>query len=188
MHRRLLFSVLSGLALLVSMVLTPAAAQAADFPFTTIRTNAIGLDRCFGPLNGNTADGTPVVLMNCNQLWHGTGNGGAFENSIRHFSGKCLSLANGSTANGTPLVLRDCSSIVLGDQQWTFAAVNPGGLDGVWVLRNRASFKCANLANGGTAIGTPLVLQFCSVGLNQQWLLPNPPNTYGFPYDDGTTV
>jgi hypothetical protein len=184
MHRRLLFSLFSGLALLLSVVMTPAAAQAADFPFTTIRTNAFGGDRCFGPLNGNTADGTPVVLMDCNQLWHGTG-GNTPDHSVRHFAGKCVSLANGSTANGTPLVLRGCSGIVQGDQQWTFAALNPGGLDGIWVLRNQQSFKCANLANSGTAIGTPLVLQFCSFRIDQQWLLPNEPITYGFSEDNG---
>jgi hypothetical protein len=69
------------------------------------------MSRALTPTPSSISDGTPVVLMDCNQLWHGTG-GNTPDHSVRHFGGKCLSLANGSTANGTPLVLRGCSGIV----------------------------------------------------------------------------
>ncbi|MFD0691946.1 RICIN domain-containing protein [Actinomadura fibrosa] len=182
--RRLLTPVLAALAPLVSALTLAPAAQAADFPFTTVRTNAVSASRCFGPLNGGQGDGTPVVLMECSQLWHGTG-GNTPDRSVRHFGGKCLGLAGGSTANGTALVLRTCGVPVAGDQQWTFVALNPGGLDGIWVLRNQQSLKCANLAGGGTASGTRLVLQPCSFRADQQWRLPNEPVTYGFAEDNG---
>ncbi|GAB2842434.1 hypothetical protein GCM10027176_52930 [Actinoallomurus bryophytorum] len=183
---RLLATALTGLTLLTSLVLTSAAAHAADFPFTLIRANVSGAAKCIGPRNGDTTDGTPIVLMDCNQPWHGTGRDG----SVRGFGGKCFSLAANHpvpTPLGTPLVLRDCTSPVSGDQQWTFAAVHPGGLDGLWSLRNAASFRCANLANGSTATGTPLVMQDCGFHLDQQWFLPDLPPTYGFNWDDGTT-
>jgi hypothetical protein len=183
---RLLFTVLTGLTLLTSLALKPATAHAADFPSALIRANLSGVSSCIGPRNGETANGTPVVLMDCNQPWHGTGRDG----SVRSFGGKCFSLAAGHavpTPLGTPLVLRDCTSPVSGDQQWTFAAVNPGGLDGIWTLRNPASLLCANLANGSTATGTPLVMQNCGFRLDQQWILPDRPPTYGFNWDDGTT-
>jgi hypothetical protein len=183
---RLLFAALTGLALVTSLVLTPATAHAADFPFTLIRANLSGTAKCIGPRNGETTNGTPVVLMDCNQPWHGNGR----DRSVRSFGDKCFSMAADHpvpTPVGTPLVLRDCTSPVSGDQQWTFVAVHPGGLDGIWVLRNPGSLRCAALANGGTAIGTPLVMQNCSFRAEQQWFLPNLPPTYGFDWDDGTT-
>ncbi|MFC5835484.1 RICIN domain-containing protein [Nonomuraea insulae] len=128
---RLLVTVLTGLAALLALVMTPSAAQAADFPFTTVSSNAIGVSRCFGPANGDQADGTPIVPMDCNQLWHGFAHVTLTDNSVRHFGGKCLSMANTSSPVplGTRLVLRDCSRVALGDQQWIFWAVRPGGLD-----------------------------------------------------------
>lgn len=182
---RLLVTALTGVTLLTSLVLTSAPAHAADFPNTLIRANISGVDKCIGPQNGDTTNGTPAVLMDCNQLWHGTGRDG----SVRNFGGKCLGIKAGHpvpTPLGTPLVLSDCTSPVSGDQQWTFAAVNPGGQDGLWVLRNPGSLRCANLANGGTATGTPLVMQNCSFRVDQQWVLPQLPPTYGFSWDDGT--
>ncbi|UBU14281.1 RICIN domain-containing protein [Nonomuraea gerenzanensis] len=191
--RRLLLSVFAGLASLLSLVAAPAAAsQAVDFPFTTIASNAVGTPRCFGPLNLGNADGTPIVLMDCNQFWRGFAHVSTPDNSIRHFGGKCLSMATTSAPVplNTPLVLRDCSRVALGDQQWIFWAVQPGGLDGRWVLRNPGSFRCAGLLNNGTGIGTRLVVQQCDFRLGQQWLLPpgERPSKYGFGFDDGTTV
>ncbi|GAA2215100.1 hypothetical protein GCM10009850_105670 [Nonomuraea monospora] len=191
--RRLLLSLLAGLAALLVSAGTPAAAsQAVDFPFTTIASNAVGGPKCFGPLNAGTADGTPIVLMDCNQLWHGFAQVTFTDNSVRHFSGKCLSMANTSSPVplNTPLVLRDCSRVALGDQQWIFWAVQPGGLDGRWVLRNPGSLRCAGLLNNATAVGTRVVVQPCDFRLAQQWLLPpgEKPSKYGFGFDDGTTV
>src|SRR5262245_50793935 len=134
-----LFTALAGSALVAS-VLTPATAHAADFPFTTIRTNLTASGKCIGPRNGDTANGTPIVVMDCNQLWHGTGAGG--DHSVRNFAGKCFSLTPGHavpTPVGTPVVLEDCTTPVNGDEQWTFAAVTPGGQDGRWVLRHNPS-------------------------------------------------
>jgi hypothetical protein len=180
---RPLLTALAGLGLLTSVALMPTA-DAATFPSTLVRTSLSGVAKCFGPRNGDTANGTPVVLMDCNQLWHGTGRDG----SVRSFGDKCLSLAAGHpvpTPLGTPLVLRDCTTPTSGDQQWTFVAVNPGGFDGIWVLRNPGSLRCANLANGSTATNTPLVLQNCSFRPDQQWLTPDRPVTFGFNEDDG---
>lgn len=181
---RLLVAALTGLTLLTSLVLTSATAQAAD-PNTLIRANLPGAAKCIGPRNGDTTNGTPVVLMDCSQLWHGTGR----DRSVHSFGDKCLSLAADHpvpTPLGTPLVLRDCTSPASGDQQWTFVALNPGGSDGIWVLRNPASLRCADLANGSTATGTPLVMQDCGFRPSQQWFLPNLPPTFGFDWDDGT--
>jgi Ricin-type beta-trefoil lectin domain len=184
---RLLFTALTGSTLLTSLMLAPAPAQAADFPTTLIGANISGVSKCIGPRNGETTNGTPAVLMDCNQVWRGTGR----DRSVRNFAGKCLGITAGHpvpTPLGTPLVLSDCTNPTSGDQQWTFVAVHPGGQDGLWVLRNPASLRCVNMANGGTATGTPLVMQNCSFRSDQQWVLPNLPPTYGFDWDDGTTL
>jgi hypothetical protein len=183
---RPLFTALAGLGLLMSQALTPATAHAADFPSALIRANLSGVDKCIGPRNGETTNGTPLVLMDCSQPWHGTGR----DRSVRSFGDKCFSLVAGHpvpTPVGTPLVLRDCTSPTSGDQQWTFVALNPGGADGIWAIRNPGSLRCANPANGGTATGIPVVMQNCGSRADQQWSLPNLPPTYGFDWDDGTT-
>ncbi|MEU4231472.1 RICIN domain-containing protein [Nonomuraea sp. NPDC026600] len=173
------------------MAMAATAAQAADFPFTAIRSNAIVTPaRCIGPFNGGTADGTSIVLMDCGQRWHGFAPvASTTDNSIRHSSGKCLSLAN--TQNpapvGTRLVLRSCVNFAAGDQQWTFVALQPGAPDGVWFLRQHSGFSCVGPANGSTAFGTQLVTQSCALGPTQQWLLEGWPGSFGFSYDDGTT-
>jgi hypothetical protein len=182
---RVLLAALSGSTLLTSLVLTPATAHAADFPFTLVHTSIPGVSKCIGPNNGNTSNGTPVVLMDCNQLWHGNGR----DRSVRSFGDKCFSLAANHpvpTPVGTPLVLRDCTSPVSGDQQWTFVALNFGGAGNIWVLRNPPSLECAGLANGSGATGTPLVMQTCTfLSANQLWLTPDRPDAHGFDEDDG---
>lgn len=187
--RRLLRIVLTGLTLLASLALTATAAQAADFPFTTIRSNALVTpSRCIGPSNGGTADGTAIVLMDCSQLWHGFAPVSSPDNSIRNFSGKCLSLANTQipTSAGTRLVLRSCTRLAESDQQWTFIALRPGAPDGVWLLRQHFGQWCVGPVNGSTAPGAQLVTQNCAFGPTQQWLLGNSPNRFGFSFDDGT--
>jgi hypothetical protein len=183
-----LFTALAGSALVAS-ALTPATAHAADFPSTTIRSNLSAVPKCIGPRNGDSANGTPIVVMDCNQLWRGTGAGG--DHSIRSFGGKCLSLAPGHgipTPLGTPVVLEDCTTPVNGDEQYTFVAVTPGGLDGRWVIRHNPSLRCVGVRNGSTDTNTPLILQECSFRPEQQMVLPSTPNTFGFSWDDGTTV
>ncbi|MDN3357721.1 ricin-type beta-trefoil lectin domain protein [Actinomadura sp. DC4] len=180
---RPLFTGLAGLTLVTSAALTPATAHAADFPGTLIRSNLSAVSKCIGPRNNETANGTPVVVMDCNQFWHGDGR----DRSVRSFAGKCFSMAAGHpvpTPNGTPLVLRDCLSPVAGDQQWTFVAVTSGAPDGLFVLRNPGSLTCANVLNGSTATNTPVVMQNCSFRSDQQWFMPVKPRNFGFDEDD----
>ena len=188
--RRLLLTVLTGLTVLMVLAMT-SAADAAVFPFTTVRNNAIAVpSRCIGPFNRGSADGTPIVLMDCSQLWHGFAPVSSTDNSIRHSSEKCLSLANtqNPTPVGTSLVLRQCANGPTGDQQWTFVAVHPGAPDGLWVLRQHFIGLCVGPSGGSTASGTRLVTQNCAfAATTQQWLLEGLPNRYGFSYDDGTT-
>ncbi|MEU7829206.1 MULTISPECIES: ricin-type beta-trefoil lectin domain protein [unclassified Nonomuraea] len=189
--RRILFSVLTGMGLMLALVMAATAAQAAAFPSTIIRSNGVvSPARCIGPLNGGTADNTPVVLMDCSQVWHGFAPiGVSIDNSIRHSSGKCLSLANtqNPTPLGTRLILRTCAFGVTGDQQWTFRALTPGAPDNVWVLGQHFSFNCVAPVGNSTASGTPLSVQSCNFGPLQQWVMPPNPGSFGFSFDDGTT-
>ncbi|WP_219462256.1 RICIN domain-containing protein [Nonomuraea rhizosphaerae] len=181
--RQILFSVLTALGLTLALAVTPVAAQAAAFPSTIIRNNGVvSPPRCIGPLNGATADNTPVVLTECTPVWNGFAPVAvSIDNSIRHSSGKCLSLS------GNRLVLRTCAVGVTPDQQWTFRAVTPGAPDNVWILGQHFNFNCVTPDGNNTAIGTQLRIQSCNFGPLQKWVLPPNPGSFGFSFDDGTT-
>jgi hypothetical protein len=188
MPRSPLTALAAGVTTLSSLALAPTAAHADPFPNALIRTNLTAVDRCFGPSNGGNANGTPIVLMDCNQSWHGKSLGSGIDTSVRSFSGKCFTMQPGHPVPapiGTPLVLQDCGSPVTGDQQWNFVAVNPPGLDNLWVLVNRPSLRCAVPQGGSSALGTRLVMADCTFRVDQRWLTQDKPRTFGFGEEDG---
>ena len=62
---------------------------------------------CFEPKDGNTADGTPIITVTCNdtrnQLWNQNGS-----RMLNLGIDKCISTADGSLNTGTALVLKTC--------------------------------------------------------------------------------
>jgi Ricin-type beta-trefoil lectin domain/CHAT domain len=143
-----------------------------------------------------TADGTPLVLSDCetsglnrdnnlqtDQLWT-LGSDGFIRNTLS--PGKCIDVSGSpGTADGSPLVLWDCETSKFNrgnnsqtDQLWTL------GSDGS--IRNTLSNKCIDIkdtpstSNGIPNNGTPLVLRDCgrsgfnrdhNLQTNQRWTL-----------------
>ena len=75
---RLLVTALTGVTLLTSLVLTSSTAHAADFPFTLIRANISGVDKCIGPQerrhdqrHPGGADGLQPTLARHRPRWLG---------------------------------------------------------------------------------------------------------------------
>jgi hypothetical protein len=117
--------------------------------------------RCLTPLSGGQANGTKLVLSDCNgsaaQSWVQTGD----HDDLVVFGTKCLDVAGGSTANGTQLQLWDCATNN-DNQRWAFV-----GEQLVWVGHN----KCLDITNGDFASNTT-VLQIwdCDTSnTSQQW-------------------
>ncbi|MET7283383.1 PQQ-dependent sugar dehydrogenase [Kribbella sp. NPDC005582] len=115
--------------------------------------------KCADVDGSKTADGTTVQLYTCNgttaQRWLVLDTG-----MIRSSLGKCLD-ARG-TAAGTPAVLWTCDSSP--GQKWTPRA------DGT--LLNVRSGLCLEPANGQSADRTKLLINSCTAGTAQKFLMP----------------
>ncbi|MFD6534386.1 ricin-type beta-trefoil lectin domain protein [Streptomyces sp. NPDC060184] len=122
------------------------------------------LGRCMALKGGATADGTRVVLADCDasstaQQWNWTTGRGL----IAKKSGTCLDATGPSSANGTPLQIWACA--VSDNQRWQLpAGVPTGHVTGL-------GGKCADLAGSGStnAAGTAVQLNGCGSGLSQDW-------------------
>src|SRR5581483_2186788 len=115
--------------------------------------------KCVDVNNGNTANGTPVQLYDCNsgasQQWSVQSDG-----TIRN-QGKCLDLYNGY-GNGALLEIWDCNGGP--NQQWQAGANK--------TLVNPASGRCLDVPHSYTTNGTQLEVWDCNGGANQAWTLP----------------
>ncbi|MFJ5259843.1 glycosyl hydrolase [Streptomyces sp. NPDC088387] len=116
--------------------------------------------KCIDVAGGNTTNGTPVQLNDCNgstaQTWTV-----ATDNTLRAL-GKCLDVTGQGTTNGTPLQLWDCNGS--GAQRWTTET------DGH--LRNPQSGRYLDAPGGNTANGTRLQIWDRNTNPWQTWHLP----------------
>jgi beta-glucosidase len=116
--------------------------------------------KCVDVAGGNSANGTPIQLFDCNataaQRWSVTADG------TLEALGKCLDVTGGATANGTAVQLYECNGS--GAQQWS------AGADGT--LRNPQSGRCLDASGASSANGTRLIIYDCHAGANQRWQLP----------------
>ena len=121
--------------------------------------------RCVGTLGGGSANGTAIVLWDCNgnvdQQWTFAADG-----TVRSM-GKCLDVANFGTANGSLTHLWDCANPPTGNQIWL------AQLDGSLV--NPVSGRNLDAVDFGRAgNGNRLHLWDRSNGANQRWQPPDP--------------
>ncbi|MFJ5262211.1 ricin-type beta-trefoil lectin domain protein [Streptomyces sp. NPDC088387] len=113
--------------------------------------------KCADVAGGNSANGTPVQLYDCNgssaQQWTVGSDG-----TIRVL-GKCLDATGNGTADGTQLQLWDCNGS--GAQRWAVS----GAQDIVNIQAN----KCMDVTGANSANGTRLQLWTCNGSAAQKW-------------------
>ncbi|MBV8720365.1 MAG: ricin-type beta-trefoil lectin domain protein [Chloroflexi bacterium] len=119
------------------------------------------LGKCLDVRNGDTLNGTPIQVWDCNgtaaqRLTWNTGDGAI------HVLGKCVDVTGGVSASGTPVELWDCNGT--GAQQWAYAAWNR--------LRNSQSGRCLDVPGSDATSGTQLQIADCDGSSGQTWHLP----------------
>jgi hypothetical protein len=112
---------------------------------------------CVDVQDGGTADGTPIVVVQC----HGSPNQRWFIKSgvISENFGSCIDVLGGAPNDGSAIVLVSCTGTL--SQQWS---ISEGRIIG---LAN----KCLTETAGMTADQTPLILAACNTGEGQQWTI-----------------
>lgn len=136
------------LALLATTALTLAAGSAEA-------AQLIGASgSCADIQQGNTADGTPMILFHChgspNQNWvisNGTING---------TSGVCLDVMGSAPRDGAAVIVVQCNGRA--SQKWQVVGGQITGLGG----------KCLDVQGGGSDDRTPLVINTCAPGIGSQ--------------------
>ncbi len=144
---------------------TGSTALPADQALTvTAASSAIGLKgtesgRCLDVPNSSTANGTAVVVWDCNgganQTWALTGTG-----ALQVYGSKCLDVQGGAAANGAAIAIDDCTGSA--EQSWRVLA------DGSVLSALNPSY-CLDVANHATANLSALDLWTCNGGNNQKW-------------------
>lgn len=144
--------------------------------------------RCLMPLGGNSDNGTPIVLGDCDgsaaQAWTRTGEDSGM--SLMIFDNKCIDVVDGKNTNGTKLQLWDCFSNN-DNQKWAFAN---GAL--TW----NTFGKCLDLTDGlGMSNTNPMQVWDCfGDNDNQKWKFvavvtaASPNQTTTPPASDSNTV
>jgi ligand-binding sensor domain-containing protein len=131
----------------------------------------------------NTADGAAVFQSRCtgsgtpNQVWklYLTGISGPIKLANKQ-SGKCLDVSGGNLVNYTSVVQMPCAE---SDSQLWYA-YQVATFNGIpyYVLDNRTSGKCLEVAWASTADAAALVQANCTWGASQLWDLYNIPFNY----------
>jgi serine protease AprX len=109
---------------------------------------------------GNTVNGTPIQLWDCNSMWSQSFTLAA-DGTIR-VGGKCVDLVNNATGNATKVHLWDCWGV--NTQQWRVNSARQ--------LINVAANRCLDVPNLNSANGTQLIVWDCVAQDNQRWVPP----------------
>jgi hypothetical protein len=155
MTRRLLW-VFGGVAGALSGC--TATYVAVPDPIPVIGAQLIGrAGECVDARDGQTADGTPLVVVQC----HGSPNERWFIKSgvISESFGSCIDVQGSAQDDGSPIVLVACTGSLT--QQWS---VRDGQIIG---LGN----KCITETGGISADQTPLILFACNANPGQLWTI-----------------
>jgi hypothetical protein len=112
---------------------------------------------CVDARDGQTADGTPLVVVQC----HGSPNERWFIKSgvISESFGSCIDVQGSAQDDGSPIVLVNCTGSLT--QQWS---IRDGQIIG---LGN----KCITETGGIAADQTPLILFTCNANPGQLWTI-----------------
>ncbi|MET8053641.1 lectin [Streptosporangium sp. NPDC005286] len=125
---------------------------------STSRIQGVGSGRCLDVTGASQANGTPVVIWDCNgqnnQQWTPTPAG-----ELRVYGNKCLDVNNNGTADGTGVLIWDCNS--QNNQKWRF------NTDGT--ITAIGANKCLDVANNATTNNARIQIWTCTGGTNQRW-------------------
>jgi hypothetical protein len=111
---------------------------------------------CLDVPNGNSANGTQLIIWSCNG---GTNQTVTRTGTTLRMLGKCLDASGAGTANGTRIVLWACNGAA--NQNWTLRA--DGTVLGV------QSGRCLTPTGGATGNGTLTILSDCNGQPYQRW-------------------
>jgi hypothetical protein len=143
---------------LVACILTACTTTyvAVPDPIPVIGAQLVGRDgECVDAQDGQTADGTPLVVFHC----HGSSNERWFIKSgvISENFGSCIDVQGGAPNDGAPIILVNCTGAL--SQQWSIRAGQVIGLGS----------KCLTETGGISADQTPLILFACNENPGQLW-------------------
>ena len=143
---------------LVACILTACTTTyvAVPDPIPVIGAQLIGRDgECVDAQDGQTADGTPLVVVQC----HGSPNERWFIKSgvISENFGSCIDVQGGAPNDGAPIILVNCAGAL--SQQWSIRGGQVIGLGN----------KCLTETGGISADQTPLILFACNENPGQLW-------------------
>jgi alpha-N-acetylglucosaminidase len=127
-------------------------------PIPVIGAQLIGrAGECVDARDGQTADGTPLVVVQC----HGSPNERWFikEGVISESFGSCIDVLGSAPIDGSPIVLVNC--IGAPSQQWSIRDGQIMGFGG----------KCLTETGGDSADQTPLILSTCNANPGQLWTI-----------------
>jgi Ricin-type beta-trefoil lectin domain len=127
-------------------------------PIPVIGAQLVGrAGECVDARDGQTADGTPLVVVQC----HGSPNERWFIKSgvISESFGSCIDVQGSAPTDGAPIILVNCTGTF--SQQWS---IRDGQIVG---LGN----KCVTETGGISADQTPLILSICNANPGQLWAI-----------------
>jgi hypothetical protein len=127
-------------------------------PIPVIGAQLVGSQgECVDAQDGQTADGTPLVVVHC----HGSPNQRWFLKSgvISESFGSCIDVQDGAPNDGAPIILVSCTGTL--SQQWSIRNGEVIGLGN----------KCLTETGGNSADQTPLILSTCNENPGQLWTI-----------------
>jgi hypothetical protein len=131
--------------------------QQWDFFEKDRRIRLSGTALCVNVPNGNTANGTQLILWPCSTGTPFANEVFTFSNGLIKFSTKSFNVANGTVADGNPLIL------------WTPGS--PTHHNEIFTIRGpiKALNQCLDMANGSLVDGTKIGVRPCSGSATQTW-------------------
>ena len=127
-------------------------------PIPVIGAQIMGrVGECADVQDGGTADGTPIVVVQC----HGSPNQRWFikDGAISESFGSCIDVQGSAPNDGAPIILVTCTATL--SQQWSIRDGQSVGLGN----------KCLTETGGISADQTPLILSSCNQSPGQQWAI-----------------
>ncbi|WNG17813.1 M12 family metallopeptidase [Cystobacter fuscus] len=123
-------------------------------------SNGVAVNRCLDVVNGNSAQGTPTQIWECNgsasQEWFLSVHG---ELRSTLAPNRCLDVTDGKTTPGTRVRIWECNGSAA--QKWT--------LSNGEVRSAQGSNLCLDVANAATAPGTAVQIWDCNRSAAQKW-------------------
>jgi hypothetical protein len=144
-----------GLVILGSSACTTTYVVPPD-PIPVIGAQLVGRNgECVDVQDGGTADGTPIVVVQC----HGSPNERWFIKNgvISENFGSCIDVQGSAPNDGSAIILVTCTGTQ--SQQWS---IRDGQIVGI-------GNKCLTEIDGISADQTPLILFICNANPSQLW-------------------